>query len=268
MDNKKDIEKMSEIIKLFDLETSKINPFGDNRVAERAYRRAERISAAIYLLTSHLPDIDPLKIRVRFLAVNLLDGIIHIKDELRSQQSERALNFRSSNRQLVSLFRMLAIMGHVSFQNTEAVCGALEELQGFLISSQRSVLSERISFTKEDLLDVGSYTTRDENPSYQTRSPQNKKSSKDDLNTAHEEETLNPTNKEHVSMGSDGVSLRGRSIIDVLKGVGEVSIREIVSHLPEYSEKMIQRELVELVEKGLVSKSGLKRWSRYTLPAF
>lgn len=266
MDNKKDNEKMSEIIKLFDLETSKINPFGDNKVAERAYRRSERISAAIYLLTSHLADTEPLKIRTRSLALNLLDRMLDIKDELRSQQSEKALAYRASNRQLVSLMRLLAIIGHVSYQNTDAVCSALEELQGFLISSQRSTLAERISFTKEDLLDVGSYALRSDGHEYQTRGSSYSRAPESVPKSANPEATVQDIPSARVSGTSDSATMRSKSILEVLKGAGEISIRDVVSHLPEYSEKMIQRELAEMVEKGTIKKTGLKRWSRYSLP--
>jgi DNA-binding HxlR family transcriptional regulator len=50
----------------------------------------------------------------------------------------------------------------------------------------------------------------------------------------------------------------------VLRSQGELGIKDVVSNLPEYSEKMIQRELAELVAAGRVKKTGLKRWSRYT----
>jgi DNA-binding HxlR family transcriptional regulator len=40
---------------------------------------------------------------------------------------------------------------------------------------------------------------------------------------------------------------------------------EYAYNLPEFSEKMIQRELAALVQEGVVMKQGEKRWSRYSL---
>jgi len=58
---------------------------------------------------------------------------------------------------------------------------------------------------------------------------------------------------------------RGERIIDILKSGGILGIRDISANLPQYSEKMIQRELADLVETGKVRKLGAKRWSRYQL---
>lgn len=260
MDNKKDIEKTSEIIRMFDLETSRINPFGDNKVAERAYRRAERISAAIYLLTAHLSDAEPLKIRARDFALTVVASVLNIKDEMRSDNSSRMIAFRAASREGVSLIRLLAIVGHISMSNAEAVCGALEELHAFLTSSQRSSLAESISFSKDELLDVRSYVHR-EDVEREPRRP---------ATTPDRVAPVSPVAREHIAVStpiaaeSGALSLRARSIVEVLRQVGELGIRDVVSHLPEYSEKMIQRELAELVEAGLVRKAGLKRWSRYS----
>lgn len=58
---------------------------------------------------------------------------------------------------------------------------------------------------------------------------------------------------------------REEKIITVLKEMGESSIRTIAESLPSVSEKTVQRELITLVEKGIVNKIGERRWSRYQL---
>ena len=58
---------------------------------------------------------------------------------------------------------------------------------------------------------------------------------------------------------------RAERIIDILKAGGMLGIRDISANLPQYSEKMVQRELAELVETGKVRKIGAKRWSRSQL---
>ena len=52
-------------------------------------------------------------------------------------------------------------------------------------------------------------------------------------------------------------------ILEVLRNGAELGIKEIAVNLPEYSEKMIQRELADLVTMGRVTKIGFKRWSKY-----
>ena len=69
------------------------------------------------------------------------------------------------------------------------------------------------------------------------------------------------------AVSSEGLSVRELSILGVLRTGGELGIRDIASNLPEYSEKMVQRDLMRLVITGRVKKTGLKRWSRYSIVA-
>src|SRR5205823_1380525 len=46
------------------------------------------------------------------------------------------------------------ISGHVSFQNAEIVTEALDELLSFISASRRSNLSESVSISREDLIDI------------------------------------------------------------------------------------------------------------------
>ena len=46
-----------------------------------------------------------------------------------------------------------------------------------------------------------------------------------------------------------------------------LTIREISSSLPEYGGKSIQRDLLELVEAGVLKKVGDKRWRKYAVAA-
>ena len=58
---------------------------------------------------------------------------------------------------------------------------------------------------------------------------------------------------------------RQAKIIGHLKGKGWTSIKDIADTLPTFSSKTVQRELSELVDRGLLKKRGERRWSRYSL---
>lgn len=62
-------------------------------------------------------------------------------------------------------------------------------------------------------------------------------------------------------------SVRVQNILEVLRVGGSLGIKDIAANLPEYSEKMIQRELLNMASTGRIRKIGLKRWSKYSLPA-
>lgn len=66
-------------------------------------------------------------------------------------------------------------------------------------------------------------------------------------------------------VGSPVDGARSQAIISVVKLKGVVSIRDVVEVISDCSEKTIQRELLSLVEKGVLKKEGERRWSTYRL---
>lgn len=251
MDYAKNIQKSDHLPKFLDAtQRTRTNPFGENKAGDRAYRRAERLVAAIHLLTNHvLPD-EPLRVSLRNTSLALLADALALRDEMRSLDSPKIVVFQANIRQLISMLRILAVAGFVSIQNADAVTEALDDLGNFLTVSQRSPISESIRLSREDLLDVrndGLYTRKDIKDST---------SIKDKM--AKDGSVLYKKTPE--------TTVRANSILDVLRSNGALGIRDIAANMPEYSDKMIQRELMDLVRHGQVAKTGLKRWSTYSLP--
>lgn len=258
MDDNKDIQKTENLGKFFDSQNVRLNAFGDNRAADRAYRRAERIAAATHLLTNHIDASEPVRAALRKESTLLLGRMLDVRDEMRSAQSGGVIAVVSSIRHMISLVRMLAISGFASTQNVNAIVEALDELGNFMHVSQRTNFSESVVVTRDELLDVG------------TMSPRSATVSLRDIKDTVQ--PIPPSAREHgttVSVKSaqhnGQVSIRTQSILEILKSSGSMAIKDICSNLPEYSEKMIQRELLSLVSEGRVAKTGLKRWSRYSV---
>ena len=59
--------------------------------------------------------------------------------------------------------------------------------------------------------------------------------------------------------------LRKNTILDFIKRHNNVSIKDIAPNIIGCSEKTIQRELIELISKGKITKAGERRWSRYSI---
>jgi hypothetical protein len=249
MDYIKDGQKADSLARFVDNQEIKTSPFGDNRIGERAYRRAERIVAALHLLTNHVASEEPAREIIRRKGLELLSEVLELRDKMRASASADFTTVQASIRNLISLLRMLTVGGSISIQNGEIVIDALDELGNFLITSVRSSFTESVRLSREDLLDV--------------REPALRFIKDKDIKD-------NQTKDRSVANGqaSDSAShnsLRAERIVAVLRQGGEFGIRDIVSHLPEYSEKMIQRELAQLVSGGKAKKSGLKRWSKYAI---
>jgi DeoR/GlpR family transcriptional regulator of sugar metabolism len=60
-------------------------------------------------------------------------------------------------------------------------------------------------------------------------------------------------------------SIRQEQITNILKGQSNLTIKDFSKVIKDCSEKTIQRELIELVDKGVIKKAGERRWSRYSL---
>jgi hypothetical protein len=58
---------------------------------------------------------------------------------------------------------------------------------------------------------------------------------------------------------------RSQAILTVVKAKGVVSIRDVAAVITDCSEKTLQRELLALVEQGVLKKEGERRWSTYRL---
>ena len=264
MESKKDIQKTENISHFVDKQTIKTHPFGDNKMGEKAYRRAERLVAAIHLLTNHVESSEPIRRIARERASTILGDILDIRDEMRTVGSQKIFSIEASIRHLMSLVRILAVSGFVSFENADILTDALDELGSFIESSRRSVLSENIRLSRDDLLDsrdltrdfikdikdnVGlsvEYSNKDKSMTYRSPSVQR------DFSTGE-------------GKPGAGTNRRMSAILEVLKTSSDVGIKEIAVNLPEYSEKMIQRELSDLVDSGMVRRLGIRRWSKYAL---
>jgi len=251
MDIRKDIQKTENISRFVDKQTLKSHPFGDNKMGEKAYRRAERLVAAIHLLTNHLDPQEPLRRTIRESAVNMLMQTLGLRDEMRTVGSQKTVSVEVSIRHLISLTRILAVAGYVSFENADVLTDGLDDLAYFIETSKRSSLSESVRLSREEMLN----NVLEERPSF-IKDIKDKASIIKDNTASNKTDSINT---------ASNLNKRMQGIVEVLRNNADLGIKEIGLNLPEYSEKMIQRELAELVSQGLVTKTGLRRWSRYTL---
>lgn len=69
--------------------------------------------------------------------------------------------------------------------------------------------------------------------------------------------------KGHTNMSDSKASDRSSQILEIIKQNKGISIKDISAVVRGCSEKTIQRELLVLIEKGLVRREGQRRWSVY-----
>jgi len=254
MDEAKDAQRRDQLSRFLDNKVLRVQVFGPNISAERAYRRAERLVAAIHLVTNHISAQEPARVLCRRRSLDLLSSILALREQMRNPESSPLRKAQVLIRELISLTRVLSVSGYLSVQNAETLVEAFDELANFLVASQRSAFSEGIPLGKDELLDTGDVPMPRERLS--------------DIQLARSRKTpLKDRGKGGGGVSNKDEKLRTRTnrIVGVLTTQGQLGIKDIAASLPEFSEKMIQRELKGLVTQGRIKKAGSKRWSTYVL---
>ena len=281
MQNIKDISRTEKISQFVTKQSIRSNPFGDNRLAERAYSRAERLVSATYLVTRHIDATETVKQALRQKGVELLGALMETRESLRTIGAEEVYEVQGIIRQVISLVRILAVSGFVSFENADILSDAYDELASFVDSARRSSLAEYVHLSREELLGGDTRSVSFNSPQARRKDPEMSdikgtelRTSIKDTSTSVELMDTEHINTDKHSIGQITVDLaaasrprrdRTEAITTVLREAGSCGIKDIMLHTPEYSEKMVQRTLFELVSQGVVVKNGSKRWSTYQL---
>jgi hypothetical protein len=117
----KSIKDVSNALEILDSPQLQTNPFGANISGENSYRRAERISAALLLVTNHVPENEPLRIAVRDSGIRLLGKILELRSGFRGAASEKGQVALAEIRSTISQVRLLAVAGYISGPNARSV---------------------------------------------------------------------------------------------------------------------------------------------------
>lgn len=223
------------------------SPFGQNASVSQIYDRMEKISDALHLVTSHIDREEPLRMSLRRKSLDLIQHVLQVRHGLQSSGIERIATLNVALRHVMSLIHIAETIHLISPHNAKILMRALDDTATLLERSQKTNTSEALHILPSDLVPLG------EEPRT-TRTPKTLKDGK--ARTHLKDDRL---------IKKDSRESRGQRIVSVLGSGGNLGIKDISLNLPEYSEKMIQRELNKLVTSGTVSKTGLKRWSRYFL---
>jgi len=212
------------------------------------YKKAERLAKAIHLITPAFASTVSLRNRLDAIAVGIVDAAT-----LSGSASRDAMG-----RELLALSSVLGIArtgGLLSGMNADLIAreahlllqevAAYEEPRLFLDDAP-SLAEIAREAGKYGVVRAGSSEGASARPKTPTNKGQSKRHIKDTEQVSH-------------------VSHRRDAILNILSTKGPSSIKDISTVIREVSEKTIQRELVALVEEGIVEKKGERRWSVYTI---
>ncbi len=252
-------------------------------------KKTQSIVTALYMVSDFMNDNEPVKLELRSIGVSLIKDVLSLQMSDRGEHYKRVSIVRYKIAELQTLISLGRTLGMVSMMNSKLLDDELVSLSHALehvrpienIKSKSFILPENLfkeEFKKETVLadrDTTSIHAEKSVRDYSVASPVNignssfqkfsfeKNSTGSDMSHTN---TLPKRTDENVIIKTEIKDNRKKEIMDTIKrqgGVSGVTIKDITKLFTDVSEKTIQRELTEMLQKGQIKKTGEKRWSRY-----
>lgn len=210
------------------------------------YKRAERLSSAVFLVSNTITDSDELRTKIRNLALNLVEYCVAIKDKITDGELKPVLKIESVLMEMASLLDIASVSGLVSPMNA-------------------SILKQEFDFVIKDLNELHQYCNEKSEISQDFFKENGHNLMPESLTLM----SLSPKlikQEEAVGKGRNNrKEHREKAIIELLKAKSNIGIKDISKSIKGCSEKTIQRKLISLIKDGMVKKEGERRWSKYSL---
>lgn len=236
-------------------------------------KKTERLLSALHLITEHINAAEPIRSQIRLEGIHLLNGVIAWHEG--SQSPEEVVG---TIRRLTSLLSVAVHARLLSEMNGKILQSVLEELfaslthhayyqqesatgvtlpENFFIfdempepSSMHSQMAPKIS--KGHIVDKRHNT---QVMSYKNDQPQ-QRTTDNPSQKVSERRSEEPRQKQ---------KNRRARILAILQSKEKINIRDIAKEITDCSEKTLQRELLALVQQGILKKEGERRWSTYSM---
>ncbi len=239
------------------------------------YKKTERLIMATYMVTDILSDSDPLKNNVRESALGLLSATIFLKDERLSQKAVDI--FHEGVLHVVSLLDISYATGRITEMNASVLKREFESLLEYANSVvEKKRTSPGDSSFSPSFFDVKKPEHK-KGPHQSTggsldteRSSQSRSfdSQEKEISQTSTSKQISPK-RSHVRpsgyIGNVAKNERRAAIFNLLREKKEITVRDLATVVTDCSVKTLQRELLQLVDEGILNKEGERRWSRYSL---
>ena len=227
------------------------------------YNKSYRLAAAAFTISNVIDQSEELKTKIKKLSLDIVSATVNLKDINFSDAKKLMEDVEKNSLLLMSMLDIASITGLISAMNGNII---KEEFQSFILElgkfadkfedhnnvSVRGIFAESAVSNidgnlSDDFKKLGTAQNLGSNSSYQN-----------DQKSVACGEGKNGN-------GHKRKDLRKNTILDFIKRHNNVSIKDIAPNIIGCSEKTIQRELIELISKGKITKAGERRWSRYSI---
>jgi len=242
------------------------------------HQKLEKLGAAIYMITNFFDTEEPLKWSLRKLSAELLRLNILLQSDIPKNAEENEQRMKEVILETVSLLDIASFASLISSMNVSIV---KKEFQIVLEAIRKTgEQKDRISFGIDKDFFTTTVVEHTDEISARNKAYQFEELTKDKLLThkghqvtesAHNDSNAHEQTKgiEHKLKSFSPVAVkkskRQSIIIALLKRKKEIMVKDVFEVIDDCSEKTIQRELLALVEEGVLKKEGERRWTKYSL---
>lgn len=229
------------------------------------FKKTEKITAGIYLVSGLLKDDEPMKWELRDRGMELMSSSFTASSNLPGDKSAVIQSLFTAALETISLLNVARISNLITNMNHSLLVREIDNIV--------SMLRDRLAESAENAGYVLSENFFKTPELYSTGFGGVGKASDLQRQNVHKGHGHNSVvqnqGKISLSQGHPTVQMkkskRQESILNVLKSQSNLTIKDFSNIIKDCSEKTIQRELIELVDRGIVRKDGERRWSRYSL---
>lgn len=220
-------------------------------------KKIQKIVTALYLVTSHIKDSDPLKWSIRTKALELMSQVADLKDiDVFSKEAvlEKAM------KDVSVIIDELRLAHDVHLVNALNFSILTSEIENFLreINVYKSV-DLKIGLVAPFQIDHQGSMQQPEVVSEDAR----KRLAATVPDKGHKGQIKDNRNAQPRNPDGD----RRKIIVDMLRKHANLTIKDFTVAIKNCSAKTIQRELMAMVTEGVLYKKGDRRWSTYSLTA-
>lgn len=283
--------QIEKAIQCFD-KSSTVDFFKGNQNLLFLFKKTERFTAALYILTELLQDSEPIKWELRSLGTILCREILSFRGRDTIFSKENVGDVFATIVRIASLFEIAYIANLVSAMNCNLFRKELDVLASFIENQGRTNQFSRSANFSDDFFRIPKEMLATEFPrkdvSHVTESIANL-AGKSPLASGGETEKRLQEQKDIIPKGQqfikdfvlyeDKKTIRGigsfsfkkkreerkMAILEVFKAKKVAITKDFSGVIRNCSEKTIQRELLKMVRGGILKKDGEKRWSHYSL---
>jgi hypothetical protein len=226
------------------------------------FKKTEKIVAALYLVTNLISDIEPIKWQIRKISIGLMSDILAFKRLFSPGSRQTAAGLMTTISEIISLLKIASLSEHISSMNYSVIqkelvllMDSLQNVHTGVVGSGSLVLPQDFFHVPDPIPPQGSPT----NYSVPSVFP-----SKGQYKTSPSIKD-NQTSQTPKDSSKDVKDSRRDTMLRLLKAGKPLGIKDFAKEIKDCSEKTIQRELIAMVENGVLKKTGERRWSLYSL---